>query len=161
MSTYLGKFKDVKKHLPKIFLKKKEAAKVISHVGYLQRLVAKTFADNAVPEFGYVMNSEPEPGIYIHGTSGSANIKEALVVVKSNAKLKPGLSTDYVHVGYKRADDLLDKSGNLISKSRALFIRLEVIQAGGLLKYPLYLVHKAIFVLKAWAVKTITEARLR
>jgi hypothetical protein len=99
---YLAPFKTIKAHLKRVYLDTSKLAPAIDKIDTIEKIAIKHDENSVVPY------------MYVVGNIGYININKSLVIEPKEHK--EGL----VHVGYKRADDLLDLNGKPLHKSKRM-----------------------------------------
>ena len=99
---YLSPFKQVKQHLRKVYLDTSKLGPLLSKIDRIEKIAIKHDETSVVPY------------IYVIGSVGYINFNRCLVVEPKE------FSDSLLHIGYKRADDLLDHSGRPLQRSKSL-----------------------------------------
>jgi hypothetical protein len=99
---YLAPFKTIKPHLKRVYLDTSKLSPALSKIDSIESVASKHDDTSVVPY------------VYVVGNLGYINLNKSLTIEPKEA------SPSLVHVGYKRADDLLDLNGKPLHKSKKL-----------------------------------------
>jgi hypothetical protein len=106
LDMYLSPFKDIKPHLKRVFLDTSKLSPLLSKIDYIKSISIKHDESSVVPY------------VYVVGSIGYINVNKCLI-------LEPKEHSDsFIHIGYKRADELLDHNGLAIHRSKSVAYRI-------------------------------------
>lgn len=102
---YLSPFNKVKPHLRKVYIDNNQISNLLSKLDDIKGIAIKHDETSVVPF------------VYVIGEEGYINLNKTL-------KIEPQDITNFTHIGYKRADDLLDTRGKPLHKSWSVAYKL-------------------------------------
>lgn len=106
LDAYLAPFNKVKEHLKRVYLDTAKLSPLLSKIDGIESIAIKHDETSVVPY------------VFVIGSVGYINVNKCLVVEPKEH------SASLVHIGYKRADDLLDHNGVALHKSKSVAYRI-------------------------------------
>lgn len=115
--SYNGKFQDVKDSLPKLYVNAEEFLPILKKL----KSINLGFRPLAVGE----ISDELIVPIMVSDNVLKFNITHSIIIDNKNTTFDP---RQYIHIGYKRSDEFLDKYGNHLHKSKSFKMNLEYVK---------------------------------